>query len=77
MAININDKRENPEDNLFWKKVREAHDLVSTNAEQEISFTVGNREAEVFYQLADESHSDCIAIEIREFKPDPPTLVVP
>lgn len=75
MALDPNEKRINPEDELFWKKVREAYDQAVTEVGQTITVQVGNKEATV--HNTDGYKGQPISIKIYEVVNDPPTLVVP
>lgn len=65
----------NPDDELFWHKVREAYDVVYSNKEQTATVTVGNREAEV--NQRQKGNEDYISVHIFEVEIKKPTLIVP
>lgn len=74
--MDANDRRINPEDELFWKKVREAYDVVVPVTGKTVTVQVGTKEAMVVAVDPIEG-GNFISITIKEFVPDPPTLVVP
>lgn len=65
----------NPEDELFWHKVREAFDLINRETNQ-IVVELGNKQAIVELEKS-VTGDDIVVIEVSEIKLTPPTLVVP
>lgn len=72
MALDPNDKRVNPEDELFWKKVREAFSMVSSTKGQIINVDIGTKRADVYWD-----DPKTVKIAITEIPPAVPTLIVP
>lgn len=68
------DKVVSPEDEIFWREVRIAYDMVSVNGNQQIKVQRGSKEATVKMHPTQE---DFIVVGIRTIVPDPPKLVVP
>lgn len=73
----------NPDEEIFWSKVREAFNLVSVDHEKEVYFTAGNRQATISWWGERENETgytikyDCVMIEVEDYTPPQPALVVP
>jgi hypothetical protein len=67
------------EEEIFWSKVKQAYARVATNHDEEVVFTIGNREVSVEYRITFgvEPSTDHISIEVREINPPQPELIVP
>ena len=70
MAINP-DKLVHPEDEIFWRQVREAYHRVSTKREQAVTLELAGKRADV------EAGSEIIIIMISEVEPTKTPLIVP
>lgn len=75
MAVDPKINVVNPEDEIFWKKVREAFDQVNMNTQLSIRVEVGSRQASV--SAITKGDEEFTHILVTEITPDPPTLVVP
>lgn len=75
----VKNKAVNAEDQLFWRRVREAYHMVSADSRKDIEVEVGDRHAHINARV-DKSKSPplkYIAVHIWEIQNKPPTLVVP
>ena len=66
----------NPDDEIFWHKVRQAFDVVINSNDREMAVEVGNRKAELFWD-SDKAGNNFIAIDISEITPKPLELITP
>jgi hypothetical protein len=61
----------NANDELFWRQVRQAVEMVEVNPTREITVGVGDSQAEVF------TSEKIIVIELTEYIPPKTALIVP
>lgn len=73
MANGTVTKIESPEDQIFWREVRTAYDLVATHANRQIRVARGHKEAKIYHN----PKTDHIMIAIEEIVPEQPVLVKP
>lgn len=64
----------NADDELFWRKVREAYDQVAANNGLAISVEIGHKKASI---QRDIKNTKQILIYLTDVTPSPPTLVAP
>lgn len=69
MAVRVKD----PDDVLFWQQLKESVRMVEANMGLNLDITVGNRNANIRYNLDTMS----VDISITEVEPKQPALLVP
>jgi hypothetical protein len=64
----------NADDELFWRNVREMHDLVARDNSKTFEFAVGDKHAKIYVS---KKFPETIVVAIDPHTPTPPTLIVP
>lgn len=75
----VKNKAVNGEDELFWRKVREAYRMVSANSSLDLEIEIGLRHAHINIRQ-DKSKNpplEYVAVHIWDIEHKPPVLVVP
>jgi hypothetical protein len=72
----VKNRAVNAEDELFWRKVREAYRMVSADANKDIEFEVGQQHAHVNCRT-DKTGKEFIAVHVWDCEPPKPVLVKP
>lgn len=73
----VKNRAVNAEDELFWRKVREAYRMVSADGSMDIEVEVGNRHAHINERKDQKKNLRFIAVHIWEIQNKPPVLVMP
>ena len=71
------DKITNVEDEVLWKRVREAFRMITNQHEREIELEINTAKILIYWATDDESNSGYAVIEIHEIEPKRPALLVP